>query len=211
MTEAEWLSLADPAPALEYVSSMASDRKLRLWACACVRRIEPLIPHELGHKALEVVERYVDGLADERAVLSVADAFYPCGLYNATYDHPATRAAHCPLYREMVGQAATYVLRCRKQGERAAERAVQAALLRDVCGNPFRPAAMDTSCRAWCGGTVVQLARAIYEERAFERLPILADALEDAGCTAADVLNHCRGGGEHARGCWVVDLLVDRA
>jgi hypothetical protein len=202
LTEAEWLSLADPAPLLEHVRGTASDRKLRLWACACVRRIAPLIPHELGHKALAVVERYV------RELLSIADAFYPCGLYNATYDHPATRAAHSPLYRETVGQAAAYALRCRKQGERDAERAAQATLCRDVFGNPFRLAVLDAGCHAWHGGTVARLAGAIYEERVFDRLPILADALEDAGCTDAEILSHCRSGGEHVRGCWVVDLLL---
>lgn len=210
MTEAEWLSSTDPAPLLEYVRANASDRKLRLWACACVRRIERLIPDALGHKALAVVERYVDGLADERELRMIADAFYPCGQYNATYDHPATRAAHCPLYRETVGQAATYAVRARKQGERAAECAAQATLLRDVFGNPFRPAAIDVRCRAWNGGIVVKLAQAIYDERAFDRLPILADALEDAGCTDVEILGHCRGSGEHVRGCWVVDLLVGK-
>jgi hypothetical protein len=207
MTEAEWLSLADPAPLLDHVRSAVSDRKLRLWACACVHRIGSLIPHELGHKALAVVERYVDGLADERELLGIADAFYPCGRYNMTYGHPATRAAHCPLYREMLGQAATYAVRCCKHGERDTERAAQAELLRDVCGNPFHPSELDASCRS---GTAGQLARAIYEENAFDRLPILADALEDAGCINPEVLIHCRGGGEHVRGCWVVDYLAGR-
>jgi hypothetical protein len=208
MTEAEWLAGTDPAVMLAYLGSAASDRKLRLWACACARRVGPLIPHELGHKALAVVERYVDGLAGERELLAVADAFYPCGQYNPTYDHPATRAAHSPLYRETASQAAIYARRCRRQGQRDAEAAAQAALLRDVFGNPFRTAAIGAGCRAWHGGTIVHLAQAIYEERAFDRLPILADALEDAGCTDAQVLAHCRGSGEHVPGCWVVDLLV---
>ena len=63
---------------------------------------------------------------------------------------------------------------------------------------------------AWRTATVTSLALAIYEERAFDRLPILADALEDAGCTNADILGHCRGGGEHVRGCWVVDLVLGK-
>src|SRR5262249_4172122 len=145
--------------------------------------------------------------ADERELLSVADAFYPCGLYNATYDHPATRAAHCPLYREMIGQTATYAVRARKQSEREAERAAQTALFRDVFGNPFRPMGIEPSSHVWNGGMVVNLAQAIYEERAFDRLPILADALEDAGCRDAEILGHCRGGDTHVRGCWVLDLL----
>jgi hypothetical protein len=79
--------------------------------------------------------------------------------------------------------------------------------LRDVFGNPFRPVTVNPT---WQTATVVSLAQAIYDERAFDRMPILADALEDAGCTNADVLNHCRQPGEHVRGCWVVDLLLGK-
>jgi len=82
-----------------------------------------------------------------------------------------------------------------------------AGILRDVAGNPFRPATINP---IWQTGNATALAQSIYEDRAFDRLPILADALEDAGCTNADVLNHCRGGGEHVRGCWVVDLVLGK-
>ena len=83
----------------------------------------------------------------------------------------------------------------------------QAALAREVFGNPFHPVTVDP---AWLSPTVVSLATAIYEERAFDRLPVLADALEDAGCTNSDLLNHCRQPAEHARGCWAVDLLLGK-
>jgi hypothetical protein len=63
---------------------------------------------------------------------------------------------------------------------------------------------------AWLTPTVTSLAQAIYDERAFDRMPVLADALEDAGCTSTDMLEHCRGGGEHVRGCWVVDLILNK-
>jgi hypothetical protein len=87
----------------------------------------------------------------------------------------------------------------------------QVALMRCVFGNPFRsmPTA-DLTWLAWNDGTVPKLAQAIYEERHFADLPILADALEEAGCDNADILTHCRGGGEHVRGCWVVDLLLGK-
>src|SRR5262249_39695788 len=77
----------------------------------------------------------------------------------------------------------------------------QCAMLRDIFGNPFRPVTFNP---AWRTTTVTSLAQAIYDERAFDRLPILADALEDAGCISGDTLGHCRSGGEHVRGCWVV-------
>ncbi len=84
----------------------------------------------------------------------------------------------------------------------------QANLLRDIFGNPFHPVALDP---AWRTEAVVALARAVYDDRAFDRLPVLADALEDAGCADADVLAHCRGDGPHVRGCWVVDLILGKA
>ena len=81
-------------------------------------------------------------------------------------------------------------------------------LLRDIFGNPFRP--VTTVNPAWRTATVVSLAQAIYEKRAFERLPILGDALEDAGCDDADLLAHCRGSGPHVRGCWALVLLLQK-
>jgi hypothetical protein len=83
------------------------------------------------------------------------------------------------------------------------------ALLRCLFGNPFRPVTADPAWLAWNGGTLGRLARALYDEHAFDRLPILADALEDAGCADADLLAHARGPGPHARACWVVDLLLE--
>ena len=84
---------------------------------------------------------------------------------------------------------------------------VQCELLRDIFGNPFRPVAVDPE---WLTSTVVALARGVYDDRAFDRLPILADALQDAGCEDADILAHCRGDGPHVRGCWVVDLMLGK-
>jgi hypothetical protein len=78
-------------------------------------------------------------------------------------------------------------------------------LFRDIFGNPFRPVSLDP---AWLTSTVVLLAKGIYDDRAFDRLPILADALQDAGCDNDDILGHCRGPGPHVRGCWVVDLVL---
>jgi hypothetical protein len=79
--------------------------------------------------------------------------------------------------------------------------------IRCILGNPFRPVSLDPS---WLTSTVVALAEGIYADRAFDRLPILAGALEDAGCGHADILAHCRGDGPHARGCWVVDLVLGK-
>ena len=91
------------------------------------------------------------------------------------------------------------------------ERKSQCCLLRDIFGNPFRPASISLSWLAWNDGAIFKMAQAIYDARAFDRLSLLADALEDAGCTDADILSHCRTPGEHVRGCWVVDLLLGKS
>jgi hypothetical protein len=80
-------------------------------------------------------------------------------------------------------------------------------LIRCVFGNPFRPAAFDPR---WRTSSAVGLARSMYEPRDFAAMPVLADALEEAGCDDADVLTHCRGDSPHARGCWVVDLVLGK-
>jgi hypothetical protein len=80
-------------------------------------------------------------------------------------------------------------------------------LLRDIFGNPFRPITLDPS---WLTSTVLALAQQMYDARDFSAMPILADALQDAGCENSQVLEHCRGPGPHTRGCWVVDLLLKR-
>jgi hypothetical protein len=83
----------------------------------------------------------------------------------------------------------------------------QAILLRCIFGNPFRPAVFDP---AWRTPNVTAVAQAIYEERRFAELPILADALEEAGCTCEEILSHCRSGGEHVKGCWPLDLVLGK-
>lgn len=81
-------------------------------------------------------------------------------------------------------------------------------LIRDLYGNPFRAVTLAPAVRAWNGGAILLLAEAIHNDAAFDRLPILADALEEAGCTNEDILTHCRSGPVHVRGCWVLDLLL---
>jgi hypothetical protein len=86
-------------------------------------------------------------------------------------------------------------------------RTEQATLLRDLVNYPFRPVTFDT---AWRTDTAIALAKQMYESRDFGAMPILADALQDAGCDSEDILNHCRGDGPHVRGCWVVDLVLGK-
>ena len=84
-----------------------------------------------------------------------------------------------------------------------------APLLRDILGNPFRPVAFSPD---WRTDTAVLLARQMYESREFGAMPILADALQDAGCDNPDILDHCRDTTlTHVRGCWVVDLVLNKS
>jgi hypothetical protein len=82
-----------------------------------------------------------------------------------------------------------------------------APVVRDILGNPLRPAALDPE---WLTADVRGLAAAAYEDRAFDRLPILADALADARCADEAMLGHCRDGSPHVRDCWVVDLILSK-
>ncbi|MBY0456198.1 MAG: hypothetical protein K2V38_02555 [Gemmataceae bacterium] len=84
---------------------------------------------------------------------------------------------------------------------------VQVQIAKEIFGNPFRPVAFAS---AWRTDTAIALARQVYESRDFSAMPILADALQDAGCDNDDILSHCRNPGEHVRGCWVVDLVLGK-
>ncbi|HEY7428094.1 MAG TPA: hypothetical protein VH682_27925 [Gemmataceae bacterium] len=98
-------------------------------------------------------------------------------------------------------------------GQRISPRSmqIQSRFVRDIFGNPFRPTVIDSTWLAWNDSTVVKLAQGIYEAHDFADMPILADALEEAGCADADILNHCRQPSEHVRDCWVIDLLLGKS
>jgi hypothetical protein len=87
------------------------------------------------------------------------------------------------------------------------EKRIQYQILHDIFGNPFRPVAFDP---AWRTSTALAIAQGIYDDRAFDRLPILADALQDAGCENGDILSHLRGEGPHVKGCWALDLVLGK-
>ena len=125
-------------------------------------------------------------------------------IWDYSPDSSSLHSSYPPMVRDalaVAGNAAEAV---------PSEPPVQAALLRDIFGNPFRPVAIEHGWLTWNDGTIPKIAQAIYDDRAFDRLLVLADALEEAGCTNADLLNHCREPGPHVRGCWVVDLVLGR-
>jgi hypothetical protein len=233
MTEQEWLTSPRPWEMIEAVDwrrSGAADRKLRLFACACCRQVwNPFLP-PFVLRAVTAAEAFADGaigpeaLAEVREAVSRAtqDAYREdrrrgtgylsrvlegctsvCGRLGAAeiardVCHATARAAaDVPLFRTEGGDRAP---------EYTAELGAQADLLRDIFENPWRPRRVRPE---WLTSTVVGLARGIYVGRAFDRMPILADALQDAGCEDG-ILDHCREPRGHVRGCWVVDLLLGK-
>jgi hypothetical protein len=193
---------------LHFLGNGLSDRKFRLFACACCRRFWHLLSGPMAQPAVEAAERYADGLISFNQLEDTA-----CGRWSeielvagVSQDKVLravqAAAAASRVFRGGLGESFDYIQQVDE------DRKGQANLLRDLAGNPYRTVSADPSWLAWDGGMVVKLAQAIYDERSFEDLPVLADALEDAGCGDAVLLEHCRSQGPHAKGCWAVDLLL---
>lgn len=202
MTEREWLACNDPRRMLGFIQDKSSDRKLRLFVCGYFRTFShPADIDEQSRLALETSERFADGLATaEELEASRRRAREAARAGNEAGAHAANAAASDATWaaERLFGHITTDAVRRTK---------VQ--LLRDLWGPlPFGPVPIDSS---WLTPRVVQLANGIYDDRAFDRLPALADALEEAGCHDADILGHCRGPGLHVRGCWVLDLILGEA
>ena len=202
---------------LAFLRDKASDRKARLIACACCRRLWHLLVSKQGRQAVEVAERVADGLAGQDEVSATsAGLVYLDRTTGASARHFFAHAAVSYLFAAAEGGAVGYAAAVSSWAagadhSYAVAHAAQADLLRCIFGSPFRPLPrLNAAWLAWEGGTVPKLAAAIYEERAFDRLPILGDALEEAGCDAAELLAHLRGPGPHARGCWALDTLLGK-
>lgn len=219
MTEAEWRNSKDPTPLLTYLKDRLSERKMRLLACACCRQIWEHLPDLRSQQGVEVAERFADDLASPRdlakahnnALAAKGEAMW--AVYWATSTRASgpivnvfEKAAEAPAKRaaQKTHKADTYVA---IQAESMIE---QAELVREVVGNPFREPWMSQGLLGWEGGLLAHLANGIYQERAFDRMPYLGDALEEAGCDDREVLDHCRAGGPHVRGCWVIDQLLGK-
>jgi hypothetical protein len=220
MTEEHWRNCNDPVPLLGFLFSLraegsfpVSDRKLRLFAVACCRRIGYTLMADRLWRVIHVVESAADGLAGAQELHQAAAAV-------SGGDHSAVQAVvRIDPYRaaertaqaaaQWAGIVASWTGSTYPAGE-SAERIAQSALLRELFDNPFRPCEFSPLWLAWHDSLVPRLAETIYQECAFDRLPILGDALEDSGCTNPTILAHCRQPGAHVRGCWVVDRLLAR-
>jgi hypothetical protein len=237
MTEAEWLVCNNPKAMRAFFvdQGKASERKLRLFACACCRRVWKELEDERSRRAVIVAERYADDLATAEELETASQAAW--AVWGTDRERASSRrrmldglggplpysaaAYNVALPLGWWGAAPAFVapyeiiLEATPDGE--AEGTGQCVILRDVFGNPFRPVAVDPAWLTWNDGTVRRLAEAAYEERVLPdgtldaaRLAVLADALEEAGCGDAELLGHLRGPGPHYAGCWAVDLLSGR-
>jgi hypothetical protein len=256
VTEAKWVACTDPQKMLRFLlgtdfprvqdvktfpACKTSERKLRLFACACYHRIRHLLPDALAQAAVDVAERFADGGAKvERLQLSTALIWRQLqdleGRWRASQgtERIALRPTHeaLALALQVVSgsapKAAYYAssnayltvaaianpgVACSDSGysrSQAAEERIQTDILRCIFDYLFHPMTIAPAVLAWNDGMIPELAQSIFDNRAFDRLPILADALEVAGCQDADLLAHCRNEGPHVRGCWAVDLLLGK-
>jgi hypothetical protein len=190
MTETQWQNCVDPDPMLAFLRDKATGRKLRLFVCACRRRVWELLD-ERSQAETEAVEAEVDVAPPTTAVWMSTQA-EASGL--------ATMAAHAA--EEVGGEAAA-------KSAWDKHRRDQCALLRDLF-NPFRKAKADPKWLSANGGAAGKLAQEIYEKGNFERLPELAEALMDADCQDDRLLAYCHAAKVHARGCWVLDALLGK-
>jgi hypothetical protein len=233
MTEAEWLTSRNIFEAFLFLKDdHIYGRKWSLFCCNCLRRVWPILHDDRVREYVAIYERNADREFNDEQELKAAwaacsaafeespEEFASNKLFNAFTEYPlwlepfelAKKCAEVlgrkavderwPIWGRWTNEKTSIC-----EGAISQEEIEQQRLRLDIFGNPFRPVVLDPR---WQTSTVLDLARLIYEERAFDRLPILADALMDAGCDNDDILAHCRGNGPHVRGCWVIDLILGK-
>lgn len=223
MTEAEWQACTDSKRMLRFLWDEASERKLRLFACACCRHFWCLLTDDRSRRAVEVAERFSDGLVSsdeaQAALVSACEALpeIPDGSTGWLEAEARLRTQHLPHKHWRAAATAAFAV-SRDVGDVEAHvrgnegvlvaYRLQAQLLRDIFGPlPFHPVSIRSQQLTQ---EVVTLAQSIYDNAAFNQLPRLADALENVGCEATAILDHCREPGMHVRGCWAVDFLLGK-
>jgi hypothetical protein len=210
-----------------------SERKLRLFAVACCRRVFGLLPNAATRNLVETCELHADGLATAEEMYEAMDRACPSVFFRRktprTLAREAARSAvgvvefsFASLQSTLAVCAASYTAEAvglARPGDEEQERQAQADLLRDVVGDPLVPAGIDPAWLQWNGGLILRLASAAYDDRLLpsghfdpDRLAILADGLLDAGCPPdAGIVQHLRTTGPHVRGCFALDLLTGRS
>jgi hypothetical protein len=221
MTETEWLRARSVNGLLLRLPGHVSDRKLLLFACACCRRLEERMEDHASREAIDTLERFADRKTSFEATIVASElAAQAAGVHPrfppvSTPAYVAYELTRLPLYRhdrwrfcKQVGFVAACATHA--SAEVVLERRVQKSLARDIFRSCIKPLVIDDTWLQGNDGCVVRLAETIYTERHFTDLPILGDALLDAGCDDEDLLDHCRSSAPHVRGCWVVDALLGK-
>lgn len=209
MTETEWNSCTDPDAMLSLLKSSgrATERKLRLHLAAICRLLRQRIMDERSREAVRLAEEYADGLIDQQRLTEASQRAHHVLVENTLRRAPASTLQAVWLACVTAGPPTElYPTRV------PMDRGLRVALIREIFGLQSR---ID---RAFLTNTVVGLAKASYEERDSltgfldaERLAVLADALEESGCTDATLLGHLRKPGPHIRGCFGIDAILNRA
>ncbi|HEY2910781.1 MAG TPA: hypothetical protein VGI99_11070 [Gemmataceae bacterium] len=221
MTERQWNGKYDferYLAATEWLrEEKKNHRKLLLWACAACRRLGNLLADKRSWKVIEIAELKADGSAKKADVDKVREAGKAVPrVRQLLKGTPEEFAASAPLFllnpssaefSQTAGIRAAISLEKGGVTTQDDEQRLQFDLLHDVFGNPFRPIAFDPH---WRTSTVAKLAEAMYDSRDFSTMPLLGDALQDAGCENSEILDHCRGGKLHIRGCWAIDLVLGK-
>lgn len=212
LTESEWQVCTDPLRMIRYLRGKFGPRKWLLFAAACCRWLYwEVLPDGLSRRAIAVMEQFADQLVD-RAVLQ--RAFGDAVGAAAAQGQPTVVHTPAATVARVVG-----LILCGWNTAGVAnilthfhwnQLAIACHLLREIAGNPFQARHMDPLWLTWKGGVIPALARGMYDSRDFADMPILADALEEAGCGDPAVLSHCRKPGPHVRGCWVLDWILGR-
>lgn len=230
MNETDWLAGLEPLAMLDHLDGKASDRKLRLFACACVRRHWNLLRYRSPREAVQLAERFAQGLVaveqlEQMRPQAEASSFNAPEFERLAYQAAAATLADLAieaartvvdlLVRQKVLEAANEAISAIDEARLTAEASAvehrqQGRLINEVFGNPFRPVPIDPGWLNWSNGIVACMVRRIDEEQRMEELPYLADALFDAGCDEDTLLRHLREPGDHVPGCWVVDALMGR-
>jgi hypothetical protein len=208
MTEEDWMECDDPGKMLGFVHGLASGRKLMLLSVACCRGVDTSSIYYRNE--LEAVERFADGLLTTTECDEALADLHPAVATFISADR-LLEAASSAEHWKAACDGASQVGKATKSLNRLLWHYTNprySAYIREIFGDPFHPIVVDAT---WLTAHVVALATGKYQDRAFDGMPILADALQDAGCDNNDILNHCRKPGEHVRGCWLVDLLLGKS
>jgi hypothetical protein len=221
--EQEWAASDDPQAMLQWLQDTGrlTDRKARLFGVACCRRVGHVLRYERSRRAVEVAERAAEGQSEQEEVMAALQAAWDAAneACDSVSDPPAdweivsaaAAAANTLAGAPITADNAVLDTFYGPQGTGAgpAERRYQAAVLRDLLGPLlFRPVQVEAS---WRTPAVLDLAATIYDGHDFRATPVLADALEEAGCDDAGILGHLRQQGQvHVPGCWCLDLVLSK-